>query len=146
MQFLGNMEAKTDSKGRIFVPASFRKTLQNAGEDFLVLRKDIFQDCLVVYPGSVWEREIAMLRARLNKWNRDQQQIFRQFVLDAERIELDSNGRILIPRRYLQLVDIETDVRFLGVDDTFEIWAKEKLEKPLVSPDEFSTKIQELMQ
>jgi MraZ protein len=46
----------------------------------------------------------------------------------------------------LQLVDIETDVRFLGVDDTFEIWAKEKLEKPLVSPDEFSTKIQELMQ
>lgn len=146
MQFLGNMEAKTDAKGRVFVPACFRKTLQNAGEDYLVLRKDIFQDCLVLYPGSVWENEIEMLRRRLNKWNSDQQQIFRQFVLDAERIEIDASGRILIPKRYLQLVGIDTDVRFLGVDDTFEIWAKEKLENPLVSPEEFSTKIQQLMQ
>ncbi len=146
MQFLGNMEAKTDAKGRVFVPACFRKTLQNAGEDYLVLRKDIFQDCLVLYPGSVWENEIEMLRSRLNKWNSDQQQIFRQFVLDAERIEIDASGRILIPKRYLQLVGIDTDVRFLGVDDTFEIWAKEKLENPLVSPEEFSTKIQQLMQ
>jgi MraZ protein len=146
MQFLGNMEAKTDAKGRVFVPACFRKTLQNAGEDYLVLRKDIFQDCLVLYPGSVWENEIETLRRRLNKWNSDQQQIFRQFVLDAERIEIDASGRILIPKRYLQLVGIDTDVRFLGVDDTFEIWAKEKLEKPLVSPEEFSTRIQELMQ
>lgn len=146
MQFLGNMEAKTDAKGRVFVPACFRKTLQNAGEDYLVLRKDIFQDCLVLYPGSIWENEIEMLRSRLNKWNSDQQQIFRQFVLDAERIEIDASGRILIPKRYLQLVGIDTDVRFLGVDDTFEIWAKEKLEKPLVSPEEFSTKIQQLMQ
>ncbi len=146
MQFLGNMEAKTDAKGRVFVPACFRKTLQNAGEDYLVLRKDIFQDCLVLYPGSIWENEIEMLRSRLNKWNSDQQQIFRQFVLDAERIEIDASGRILIPKRYLQLVGIDTDVRFLGVDDTFEIWAKEKLENPLVSPEEFSTKIQQLMQ
>ena len=145
MQFLGNMEAKTDAKGRVFVPACFRKTLQNAGEDYLVLRKDIFQDCLVLYPGSVWEKEIEALRRRLNKWNSDQQQIFRQFVLDAERIEIDASGRILIPKRYLQLVGIDTDVRFLGVDDTFEIWAKEKLEKPLVDPDEFSERLQELM-
>jgi len=145
LQFLGNIEAKTDAKGRVFVPALFRKCLQTAGEEFLVLRKDIFQDCLVLYPGSVWEKEIEVLRGKLNKWNKDQQQIFRQFVLDAERLEMDANGRILIPKRYLQMVSIDGDVRFLGVDDTIEIWAKEKLEKPLVSPEEFSEKIQELM-
>lgn len=145
LQFLGNIEAKADVKGRIFVPAAFRKRLQSASEEFLVLRKDIFQDCLVLYPGAVWENEIETLRIRLNKWNKDQQQVFRQFVLDAERIEMDASGRILIPKRYLQMVGIEVDVRFLGVDDTIEIWAKEKLEKPLVSPDEFSAKLQELM-
>ena len=80
LQFLGNIEAKADSKGRIFVPAIFRKRLQSEGEEFLVLRKDIFQECLVLYPGSVWEKEIEMLRSRLNKWNKEQQQIFRQFV------------------------------------------------------------------
>lgn len=145
MQFLGNIEAKADAKGRIFVPAAFRKRLQSANEEFLVLRKDIFQDCLVLYPGTVWKNEIETLRSRLNKWNKEQQQVFRQFVLDAERIEMDASGRILIPKRYMQLVDIDVDVRFLGVDDTIEIWAKEKLEKPLVSPDEFSAKLQELM-
>jgi len=73
----------------------------------------------------------------LNKWDRQQQQIFRQFVLDAERLEMDASGRILIPKRYLQMVSIDSEVRFLGVDETIEIWAKEKLEKPLVDPEEF---------
>ena len=59
---------------------------------------------------------------------------------------MDASGRILIPKRYMQLVDIESDVRFLGVDDTIEIWAKEKLEKPLVDPDDFSTQLQRLME
>ena len=81
LQFLGNMEAKADAKGRIFIPALFRKRLQSEGEGFLVLRKDIFQDCLVLYPGSVWEKEIGLIRSRLNKWDREQQQIFRQFLL-----------------------------------------------------------------
>ena len=145
-QFLGNMEARTDAKGRIFVPAVFRKSLQAGSEDFLVLRKDIFQDCLVLYPGSVWEKEIEVLRGRLSKWNKDQQQVFRQFVLDAERIEMDASGRILVPRRYLEMVGIEAEVRFLGVDDTIELWAKGKLDEPLVPPDDFSVKIQQLME
>ena len=145
LQFLGNMEARADAKGRIFIPALFRKRLQSGGEEFMVLRKDIFQDCLVLYPGSVWEKELEILRSRLNKWNREQQQIFRQFVLDAERIEMDASGRILIPNRYLQMVSIDTDVRFLGVDETIEIWAKEKLEQPLVDPGEFSAALQQLM-
>ncbi len=146
IQFLGNIEARADAKGRIFVPAVFRKRLQSEGEEYLVLRKDIFQDCLVLYPGSVWEKEVELLRNRLNRWNREQQQLFRQFVLDAERLEMDANGRVLIPKRYLRMASIDTDVRFLGVDETIELWAKERLENPLVEPDEFMSKLQQLME
>ncbi len=145
-QFLGNFEAKADAKGRIFVPAVFRKLLQSQSETWLVLRKDIFQDCLVLYPGSVWEKEIETLRSKLNKWNKTEQQVFRQFVLDAERLEMDASGRILISKRYLQLVDIDTHVRFLGVDNTIEVWAKDKLEKPLMVPEEFAKEIEKLME
>ncbi|NLX80941.1 MAG: division/cell wall cluster transcriptional repressor MraZ [Proteiniphilum sp.] len=145
LQFLGNIEAKVDSKGRIFVPATFRKQLQSSDEEYLVLRKDVFQDCLLLYPGTVWEKEIEFLRSRLNKWNKEQQQIFRQFVLDAERIEMDASGRILIPKRYLQMVNIDVEVRFLGVDNIIEIWSKDNLEKPMIVPEVFSTKLQELM-
>jgi len=146
IQFLGNIEARADAKGRIFVPAIFRKRLQSEGEEYLVLRKDIFQDCLVLYPGSVWEKEVEILRNRLNRWNREQQQLFRQFVLDAERLEMDANGRVLIPKRYLRMASIDTDVRFLGVDETIELWSKERLERPLVEPYEFMSKLQQLME
>ncbi|MDK2852881.1 MAG: transcriptional regulator MraZ, partial [Proteiniphilum sp.] len=95
---------------------------------------------------SVWEKEVELLRNRLNKWNREQQQLFRQFVLDAERLEMDANGRVLIPKRYLRMASIDTDVRFLGVDETIELWAKERLENPLVEPDEFMSKLQQLME
>ena len=144
--FLGNFEAKADAKGRIFVPAVFRKLLQSQNETWLVLRKDIFQDCLVLYPGSVWEKEIDTLRSKLNKWNKTQQQVFRQFVLDAERIEMDASGRVLISKRYLQLVGIDSHVRFLGVDNTIEIWSKDKLEEPLMEPVEFAKEIENLME
>ena len=144
-QFLGSFEAKVDAKGRVFVPAAFRKLLQLQGEEWLVLRKDIFQDCLVLYPGSVWEEEIEVLRSKLSKWNKVEQQVFRQFVLDAERIEMDGSGRVLISKRYLELVDIDAHVCFLGVDNTIEIWAKNKLDKPLMEAEDFAKEIQKLM-
>ena len=50
IRFLGNIEAKADTKGRVFIPAIFRKQLQAASEERLIMRKDVFQDCLTLYP------------------------------------------------------------------------------------------------
>jgi MraZ protein len=145
LQFLGNIEAKIDAKARIFVPAAFRKILQSFDQNTLILRKDIFQNCLILYPIQVWEEEVAKLRSRLNRWDKEQQALFRQFVVDAERLEMDTNGRILIPKRYCQMVGITSDVRFLGVDNTIEIWTNDSLEQTLVPADDFSSRIQALM-
>lgn len=144
-QFLGNIEAKIDSKGRVFLPATFRKVLQGEAQTTLVLRKDIFQDCLVLYPQTAWEEEVEVLRNKLNKWNKEHQQLFRQFMLDSEKLELDANGRILIPKRYLTMSDIGSEVRFLGIENTIEIWSKTKLETPFIDAESFSREIQRLM-
>src|SRR5574344_2479947 len=103
MRFLGNIEAKTDAKGRVFLPATFRKVLQNAGEEKMVMRKDVFQPCLVLYPESVWNEQMYLLRSRLNRWNDKHQQIYRTFISDAEEITLDANGRFLISKRLMRL-------------------------------------------
>ncbi|MDO4179714.1 MAG: division/cell wall cluster transcriptional repressor MraZ [Bacteroidales bacterium] len=145
MRFLGNSEAKTDAKGRVFLPAIFRKQLQAAAEESLVLRKDTYQDCLVLYPESVWNEQMNELRNRLNRWNSKHQMIFRQFVSDVEIITLDGNGRFLIPKRYLKLAHIEEEVRFIGMDDTIEIWSKETAEKPFMAPEEFEKELEEIM-
>ena len=145
MRFLGNIEAKTDAKGRVFLPAAFRKVLQASGQEALVMRKDVFQDCLKLYPESVWNEQMDLLRSRLNRYNRQHQEILRQFVSDAERIELDGNGRFLIGKRYLQLAGIVRDVTFLGMDDTIEIWATEKTEKPFMEAELFGEALENVM-
>ncbi|MFC2580911.1 MAG: division/cell wall cluster transcriptional repressor MraZ [Segatella oris] len=145
MRFLGNIEAKADTKGRAFLPAVFRKVLQASGEENLVLRKDVFESCLVLYPECVWNEQLDLLRQRLNRWDRMQWQVFRQFVSDAEVVTLDANGRFLIPKRYLKLAGIEQELKFIGVDDTIEIWSKDNSEAPFVEPADFVNALQTLM-
>lgn len=145
MRFLGNIEAKTDAKGRAFLPAVFRKVLQASGNETLILRKDIFQPCLVLYPESVWNEQQDMLRRRLNRYNAQHQQIFRQFVSEVELVTLDGNGRFLIPKRYLRMAGIRQDVKFIGMDDTIEIWANDRVESTMMSSEEFGKALEDIM-
>ena len=145
MRFIGTIEAKTDAKGRAFLPSAFRKMIQSSGEDVLVLRKDVFQPCLVMYPESVWNEQMDELRGRLNRWNPQHQQIFRQFVADAEVVTLDSNGRFLIPRRFLKMLGIGSDVRFVGMGDAIELWTNERADEVRMDAGQFGKVLSEIM-
>ncbi|MBQ8655876.1 MAG: division/cell wall cluster transcriptional repressor MraZ [Prevotella sp.] len=146
MRFIGNIEAKLDVKGRAFLPATFRKVLQASGEEKLVMRKDIHQECLVLYPESVWNEQMDALRSRLNRWNKVHQEVFRQFVKDVEVMTLDGNGRFLISKRYQRMAQIEQDITFLGMGDTIEIWSTQQAEESQMKPETFSAAIEDLMQ
>ena len=122
MRFLGNIEAKTDTKGRAFLPAVFRKVLQASGEENLVLRRDVFQKCLVLYPESVWNARLDLLKQQLRPWKQSHQQMFRQFVSEAEVVTLDGNGRFLISKRLQKIAEIDQDIQFIGMEDTIESW------------------------
>ncbi len=145
MRFLGNIEAKTDAKGRVFLPATFRKVLQASGEELLVMRKDIHQKCLVLYPESVWNQRVDALRSRVNEWDDEGKMVLRQYMKEAEILALDGNGRFLIPKRYLQMAEINQTVRFIGMTDTIEIWAAENAEEPFMTQEEFSSKLKAIM-
>ena len=69
----------------------------------------------------------------------------RHFPAICERCGNHDSRRILLPKRYLQMAGIQSDVRFIGVDNTIEIWAKEKTEQPFVSPEEFSEALQDIL-
>ena len=145
MRFIGNVEARTDAKGRAFLPSVFRKVLEASGSEKLMLRKDIFQPCLVLYPESVWNEREDTMRSRLSKFNARHQQIFRQFVSDVEPVALDGNGRFLIPKRYMKLANIEQTVKFIGIDDTIEIWNAETANEPFMEPNAFGEELQQIM-
>ena len=137
--------AKTDAKGRAFLPSVFRKVLQASGEETLVLRKDVFQSCLVLYPESVWNERLDMLKSQLRQWKPVHQQMFRQFVSEAEVVTLDGNGRFLISKRLQRVASISQDIQFIGMDDTIEIWSPDDLQKTLRPEDEFGKQFENIM-
>ena len=127
MRFLGNIEAKTDAKGRVFLPATFRKQLQIAGEEQLVLRTDVHGKCLVLYPESAWIKRLDAISANVSEWIEEEQMVLR------------------VSKRLLQAAGIQQAVRFIGMNDTIEIWAMEKTEKPFLPQAEFAARLQAIM-
>ena len=97
MRFLGNIVAKLDAKNRVFIPAAFRKQLLQDEGQKLYLRKDVFQNCITVYTLDVWEEELLNLRASLNRWEPEQQELYRQFMIDAEEVIPVSYTHLTLP-------------------------------------------------
>ena len=127
------------------MPAVFRKVLQASGEENLVLRKDIFQQCLVLFPESVWNKRVDLLKSQLKQWKPTHQQILRQFVSEAEVVSLDGNGRFLISKRLQRMACLDQDLQFIGVDDTIEIWSPQRLKESLKTDEEFGAALEDIM-
>lgn len=146
MRFLGNIEAKIDAKGRTFLPAQFRKMLPTQEEGTLVMRQDIFENTLVIYPEAVWAELMDEMRRRLSRWDRKEQMVYRTFVSGVTNITIDASGRILIPKPFLEAAGIRQSVRFVGMGDTIEIWANNPDEAlPFMEKGELGTALEDLL-
>lgn len=71
LSFIGDYSCKADGKGRVVVPASFRKVMQVSQQSVFVLRKNIFETCVDMYPYSEWEALMAGVRGKLNPFDRN---------------------------------------------------------------------------
>jgi len=144
--FTGIIHAKTDAKGRVFVPAVFRKILQSFGESGLILRKDIHHDCLVLHPEKNWEERLNKLEEQLDEWgDEEMENTYRMISSFTEPVELDSSGRILIPKRYMQMAKITNAVCFVGVNKYIEIWNPDLFNKVTMSADDLKSNVRKFL-
>ncbi len=144
--FIGNIEGRLDEKGRIFIPSSYRKILAEQESRRVVLRRDPTNACLIFYPEQVWNRKVEELRSSLDEWNPEDEMLLMQFVSDAEILDLDAQGRVLLQKRNLQQIDAGQDVLFVGMMDRFALWAPAVFERERLSQQDFSTRLREKMQ
>jgi MraZ protein len=137
--FIGDYTCKIDAKGRVMLPAAFKKQMPSASQDRYVVKKDIYEKCLVLYPMDEWERQNQLIRQNINPYNKEHNQFLREFYKDTAEVELDANNRFLIPARLLNLVNIdkEKDVVLAGQLGKIEIWAKELYDKTSESISDF---------
>lgn len=135
--FLGKIEAKADSKGRLFVPAQYRKQLPEAGDVRFVLKKNDEFEFLEIYPESIWKAEVALIEEKLNLFDAEDYLFYMQYTSNAELLEIDNNGRILIQKKHLIEVGIENEVIFVGATKKIAIWSKENYEKRMMKAIDF---------
>lgn len=144
--FIGNSEAKLDAKGRVFVPSNYRRLLPDDGAGRrLVMRMDPDNACLILYPEAVWNRKVADFKEKLDEWNPEDQMLLMQFVSDAEWLDIDAQGRVLVSRRYLSQIDAEADVLFVGMLDRIALWNKATYERSRLTSTDFAKRLAEKM-
>ena len=139
--FIGQYEAKVDDKGRLVFPAAFKALLPEGELPRLVIKKNIFEDCLEMYTGKEWERQSAELKSKLNFLNKDRAAFWRKYMRDCAEVILDARiGRFAVPRNLLEKIGVTKEVVFSGNDYKIELWAKEKFADSEIS-DEVYLKI-----
>lgn len=120
-QFFGSYENKRDVKGRVSVPAAFRAVWKELGDVTLVLRPSFIDGALEAWPLPNYERFLAKVEA-MPEMSREQVGLQTQVYSDAEEMELDPQGRILITGYLAEIAKLTDAVFFMGRGDHFLIW------------------------
>ena len=142
---IGTYECKIDVKGRLLIPSAFKKQLAPVIPKGFVLKRAVFQNCLELYPLEQWEELIKKVNS-LNRFKKKNNDFIRRFTAGVKFIELDSNGRLLIPRDLIEFSNINREVTLSTSVNIIEIWDKSSYEKAIAdSRDNFAQLAEEVM-
>ena len=145
VNLIGTYECKVDAKGRLMVPAPIKKQLTPVLQDGFVLKRAVFQICLELYPMAEWNKQMEGLD-KLNRFVPKNNEFIRKFTAGVKFIEVDTNGRLLIPKDLLGYAQIDKDIVLASSIKIIEIWDKEKYEKSVFSTDDdFAVLAEEVM-
>jgi MraZ protein len=143
--FLGEYEVTMDAKGRFLLPAGFKKQLGETSANLFVINRGI-EACLTLYPMQSWEPIFAEV-SKLNEFDPKVRQFRRYFLNGATQLELDSAGRLLIPKALMEYAGLEKDVVLVSAVDKIEVWDKTRYTKffESFSPESYSELANEVM-
>jgi MraZ protein len=143
--FIGDYICKIDAKGRVILPAAFKKQMPAAAMDKFVVKRDIFEPCLVLYPMDEWDRQNAIIRSKINPYNKEHSRFFRGFYKGTAEVVLDASNRLLLPKRLLDAAGIGSEVVLAGQDGKIEVWSRELYDEQTVENYDFASLAEKIM-
>ncbi|KAF0141271.1 MAG: division/cell wall cluster transcriptional repressor MraZ [Ignavibacteriales bacterium] len=125
--FIGSFKYSVDAKGRISIPAKFKKVMKPEAKDTFVMTRSTVQ-CIDVYPYNYWEEKIKPRIDALDDFNIDEA-AFKRFLFElASDQELDKQSRLFLPKSLLEFAGIDKEVLILGQNNKIEFWNPEIFE------------------
>lgn len=143
--FLGEYESTLDAKGRFLLPVGFKKQLPKEEGVYFVINRG-FERCLTLYPIQNWEPIYHKISA-LNDFNPQVRTFRRYFLNGAIMAELDSAGRLLIPKNLVEHAGLTKDIVLSAAVNKIEIWDKQQYQQLFenFSAKDFSDLAKEVM-
>ena len=141
---IGEYECKVDAKGRLLVPSALRKQFSAEAEGHLFVKRGI-ESCLEIYQKHDWER-VSHQVASLNQFVKKNRLFARKFISGVTQMELDTVGRILLPKSMLDYAGVSKEFVLFCYGDKIEVWSKENYEAELdMTADDFSDLAEDVM-
>ncbi|MBK79140.1 MAG: division/cell wall cluster transcriptional repressor MraZ [Flavobacteriaceae bacterium] len=128
--FIGSYECKLDSKGRIMMPIAIKKQLNPIISKGFVIKRAVFNNCLELYPIEEWNILMEKVNS-LNRFNKKNNDFIRRFTAGVRTINIDSSGRLLIPKNLIKHVNIKKEIVISSTVNILEIWDKNNYEKAI---------------
>ena len=143
--FLGEYEVTLDAKGRFLLPVGFKKQLPEEGANLFVVSRGI-EKCLSLYPLQSWEPIFSDI-SKLNDFDPKVREFRRYFLNGATNVELDSAGRLLVPKNLAEYAGLGKDIVLVAAVNKIEIWDKSKYTEffESFSPESFSKLANDVM-
>jgi len=143
--FLGEYEATLDAKGRFLLPAGLKKQMPGEDGNAFVINRG-FEKCLTMYPLSSWEPIFTNI-SKLNDFDPKVREFRRWFLNGAIQMDLDSAGRLIVPKNLVEHARIDKDIVLVSAVNKIEIWDKKTYQQFFDSftPEAFSTLAAQVM-
>ena len=125
----GEHIGRVDAKGRFLLPVALKNQLSaSLGEGFIV-KRSIFSPCLELYPKTNWDEINRKIISKLNRFVKKHNDFIRAYNAGLKELEIDSSGRILIPRDLAVFAGISGDIVVTAKMDCIEIWDKARYDE-----------------
>jgi MraZ protein len=128
-RFRGESLHKVDSKGRVSIPAQFRRVLEEGDQDFktginpscVLVHSQRDKKCLDGYSiNSI--NEVDDLVSELPRYSREREILERMLNAQSSYAQIDDNGRLVLSQKLRELINVDTEAIFIGMGDKFQIW------------------------
>jgi len=134
INLIGTYQCKADVKGRLMLPIALKKQLGvNINESF-ILKRSVFQPCLELHPYSEWKLTMDKINT-LNRFVKKNNDFIRMYTAGVRVVDLDTNGRILIPKDLLKTYFSKNDLVLTTAINIIEIWDKDSYENVINNPE-----------
>lgn len=122
--FLGSHAINMDAKGRMAIPTKIRESLASFCDGRIVVTAHAEERCLLVYPEDQWKQILPQIEA-LPSFNKASRRIQRLLIGYATPLEMDGNGRILVPPTLREYANLEKKLMLVGQGKKFELWSED---------------------